>query len=176
MVRTTFFKILLTAAVFAVVAWIWRISPRPAANGRIPAPELALPLTPNGPPMPISAFKGRVVLLDFWATWCAPCRVSIPEVEAVYKRHHGEGLEVVGISQDHSETRGQIPAAATALGITYPLVVSDDIPDINDHYGADSLPTMVFIDRQGNIADVVTGYHPAAELDAKITALLAERP
>ena len=174
--RNTFVKILVTAAVFAVVAWIWRISPRPAANGRIPAPELALPLTPNGPPTPISAFKGRVVILDFWATWCGPCRISIPELEAVYKKHQAEGLEVVGLSQDHSETRGQIPAAAAALGITYPLVVTDDIPDSNEHYGVDSLPTMVFIDRQGNIAGVVTGYHPAAELEAQVTELLAEKP
>ena len=174
MYRTTFFKILLSAAVFATVAWVWSISPRPAANGRIPAQELALPLTPSGPPMPLSAFKGRVVVLDFWATWCAPCRLSIPALEAVYKKHRAEGLEVIGISRDHPETRGQIPGVAAQLGITYPLAVADDIPDINDNYSTDSLPTMILIDRQGNIADVQSGYHAPAELEAKITSLLAE--
>lgn len=176
MYKSLFIKILLTAAVFTMVAWVWKISPRPAATGRIPAAALSLPLTPNGPPMPISALKGHVILLDFWATWCGPCRMSIPALEAAYKKHQGEGLEVIGISRDHSETRGQIPAAAAQLGITYPLVVADDVPDINDNYGTDSLPTMILIDRQGNIADVQSGYHNPAQLEAKITSLLAERP
>ena len=178
MIQARFFKILPVlagTALIALVAWVGSISPRPASHGRIPAPELALPLQKNGPPMPLSAFKGKVVLLDFWATWCGPCRMSIPDIEAVYKKYRAQGLEVVGISHDHAETRGQIPAAAAALGITYPLVVADDIPDINDHYSTDSLPTLLIIDRQGNIADAQQGYHNPAELEAKVAALLKER-
>ncbi len=169
-------KILCGALAFALLAWVWNISPRAAANGRIPAPALVLPMQVNGPPMPLSAFKGRVVILDFWATWCGPCRASIPALEAVYKKYRSQGLEVVGISRDHSETRGQIPAMAKTLGITYPLVVADDVPDINDNYGTDSLPTMIMIDRQGNVADAKSGLHSPEELEAKVRGLLAEAP
>ena len=168
-------KIFLAMVAVALLAWIWTISPRPATKGgRIPAPELALPLQPNGPPVPLSAFKGKVVILDFWATWCGPCRMSIPALEAVYKKYRADGLEVVGVSHDHAETRGQIPAAAQALGITYPLVVADDIPDINENYGVAGLPTLMLIDRHGRVADVEMGYHAPAELEAKVVALLRE--
>ena len=177
MLQARFIKVFLGVAGVAMLLWIWSISPRPTTAGsRLPAPELALPMQPNGPPTPLSSLKGKVVLLDFWATWCGPCRMSIPDLEAVYKKYRAQGLEVVGVSRDHAETRGQIPAAAQALGITYPLVVSDDIPDINENYNVDSLPTLIMIDRQGNIAGVQTGYHAPGDLEAKVITLLKEQP
>ena len=177
MLRAQFIKIMLAGLAVALIVMVWRVAPPSAAPGtRRPAPDIALPMEINGPPVPLSALRGNVVVLDFWATWCAPCRMSMPDLEALYKKYGKQGLKVVGVSRDHSESRGQIPAVLQQLQITYPIVVADDVANINEHYGVDSLPTLLVIDRRGEVAFVQTGYHAPQELESQIVALLQESP
>ena len=106
----------------------------PGAASDRPAPDAPLQLDPNGPPISISALRGKVVVLDFWATWCGPCRMSMPELEKLYEKYHSKGLEVVGVSADDPSTQAQIPAVKQALGITYPTVIGLKTPDLLKNY------------------------------------------
>ena len=146
------------------------------ADGTKAAPEIALPLKKGAAPVALSAWKGKVVILDFWATWCGPCRGSIPEIERVYKKYHAKGLEVVGISIDETSTAADIPAAVKELGMTYPVVLGSDIPDLRTKYEFTSIPQMFIIDRKGHISEAVAGWDPSgSSLDAKVEALLNEK-
>ncbi len=139
------------------------------------APEIALPLKKGAAPVALSAWKGKVVILDFWATWCAPCRASIPEIERIYKKYHEKGLEVVGISVDEPGTAAGIPAAVAELGMTYPVVLYTDIPDVRTKYDFNGIPQLYLIDKKGNISDSISGLDESGSLDAKVEALLNEK-
>ncbi len=138
------------------------------------APELTLPLTKGAAPVALSHWKGKVVLIDFWATWCDPCRKSIPEIERIYTKYHAKGLEVVGIAVDETNTAAQVPAAVQNLGMTYPVVLYSDIPEVRTKYVFDGIPQLYLIDKQGNISQSLSGFDPGGNLDAKVEALLNE--
>ena len=124
----------------------------------------------DGKNMRLSDLRGKAVLLNFWATWCGPCREAIPDLEKVYKKYHSQGLEVVGISVDH--TADPVPAVVAELGMTYPVVQSEDIPDIRSKYQFNSIPQAYVIDKQGKVAASITG--AANDLEEQVKPLLAE--
>ncbi len=145
--------------------------PQAAESGkRQPAPELSLPLEPGKPAVLLSSLKGKVVLLDFWATWCGPCRESIPELEALYKKYHSKGLEVIGISVDN--TPEPVPTAVKELGMTYPVVQATDIPDVRSKFQFNSIPQLYVIDKQGRVATAING--AGGDFEGQITPFLAE--
>lgn len=139
---------------------------------RDPAPALLLPITPGKPGVSLSSMKGKVVVLDFWATWCGPCRQAIPDLEAVYKKYHSAGLEVIGISVD--ETPAPVPAAVRDLKMTYPVVMAMDIPDLRGKFEFQGIPQMYVVDKQGRIARSLPGYDPTRDIEAEIAPLLKE--
>ena len=103
----------------------------------------------KGNTVKLSDFKGKVVIVDFWATWCPPCRAEIPNFIALQDKYGKQGLVVVGISVD----QGGAPAVASFAGknkINYPLVLADD--KVAEQYGVtEGIPTTFVIDRKGNI-------------------------
>jgi thiol-disulfide isomerase/thioredoxin len=123
-------------------------------------------------PASLAALRGHVVLLDFWATWCAPCRVSIPKLEALQARYGAQGLSVVGIS---TEEPADVALFAQRMAMHYG-VGADPHGATTRAYGVFSLPTLVVIDKAGKVRDVSVGYDPnaSASLDATVKALLAE--
>jgi cytochrome c biogenesis protein CcmG/thiol:disulfide interchange protein DsbE len=139
---------------------------------RAEAPELSLPLEPGKPSVTLASLKGKVVILDFWATWCGPCRESIPELEKLYTKYHAQGLEVVGVSVDDSAD--VLPAAIKALGMTYPVVLANNVPDIRNKFKFESIPQMFVVDKQGRQAANYEGFDPTLDLEAAIKPLLAE--
>lgn len=118
----------------------------------------------NGKALSISQFKGKVVLLDFWATWCVPCVMEIPGIVAAYDKHHQDGLEVIGVSFD--DDLKQLRSFTAKKGMTWPQFFDADMakrfaesgdPQVHFEnrlgrkYGVDKLPTTILVDRAGNI-------------------------
>ncbi|HEX8793180.1 MAG TPA: redoxin domain-containing protein [Polyangiaceae bacterium] len=123
-------------------------------------------------PQSISSLRGRVVLLDFWATWCAPCRVVIPKLDDLQSRYGAQGLIVLGVSTEETQ---DVALFAHRMAMHYG-VASDRHGQTSRTYGVVSLPTLVVIDKRGVVRDVSVGYDPMgdARLDAMVRSLLAE--
>ena len=151
--------------------------PGTAAGTNTPAPDAPLSLTENAPPVQISSLHGKVVVLDFWATWCGPCRQSMPELEKLYQKYKAQGVIVVGVSADEASSQEQIPQVKQALGITYPTVIGMKTPELLKSYDSGSLPTLYVIDKRGNVRYNEAGFDPGRGLskaDALVGALLKE--
>jgi|GEM_PF-627437 len=114
--------------------------------------------------------RGKVLLIDFWATWCPPCMAEIPNVKSVHERYHQQGFEIIGVSAD--ETRADLERVVKAKGLTWPQHFegrSGEVPNLR-RYGVQHFPSMWLVDKQGIIRDV-TG---AVALNEKVAKLLAE--
>jgi cytochrome c biogenesis protein CcmG, thiol:disulfide interchange protein DsbE len=126
------------------------------------APGFRLPdLT--GKMVSLESYRGEVVLLDFWATWCPPCRMSIPELIRL-QAHYGEkGFTVLGVSMDDPNQFSDryLDAFREKNGINYPILRADDHV-IRDYFKGESpaIPTMFTIDREGKIRDKIVGFKP----------------
>ncbi len=118
--------------------------PRPAM---FPAPDFTLP-TLSGAPIRLSELRGKVVLLNFWATWCVPCRLEIPALETLYQRHKDAGLAVLTINLDTLSTAG-VEAFVQEVRVTFPVAL-DPSWSIARAYRVLGLPTTYLIDRAGN--------------------------
>jgi len=170
-------RLMIAGAIVLGVALMLRlmtIRPDTGSNASSPAPNIALPLKKGEPPVRLSQLRGQVVLLDFWATWCGPCRQSIPELVNLQAKFGKEGLKVIGISVDEENTRDRVPSMIEELGINYPVVLYPEVPDILDKYPFESLPTLFVIDKKGNVRGKVTGYNPNSHLEPYIVTLLEE--
>lgn len=142
----------------------------PAAKRRL-APDFSLPGA-DGHAVRLSAFQGRVVLLNFWATWCGGCNVEIPWFLDFEKRWSAAGLRVVGVSFDEDGWKVVRPFLS-AKKIDYPVVVAG--PELGASYGGvDALPVTMVLDREGRIAAEHTGLAARGWYAAQIAAALAE--
>jgi thiol-disulfide isomerase/thioredoxin len=125
-------------------------------------------------PPSVAAVRGRVVLLDFWATWCAPCRVVMPKLAALQARYGAQGLSVLGVSAEETQ---DVALFAQRTSPRYAIGV-DKHAETTRSYGVISLPTLVVIDKRGVVRDVSIGYDPMEDtrLEATVRTLLAEAP
>ncbi len=134
--------------------------------------------TTAGRPFSLRSLRGHVVLMDFWATWCGPCRMATPTLEGLQRKYAGRGLRVVGVSVDDPTTVAQVPAFAKQMHVTYTLVASP-AQDIKaaQRYNAGSIPTQFLIDKKGVIRWAQAGFSPSEgpELSALIQKLLTEK-
>lgn len=123
-------------------------------------------------PSSVNQLRGRVVLLDFWATWCGPCRVLAPKLSALQARYGAQGLRVVGLTTDPAESAA---TAAERLGIRYSIGV-DGTAETSRAYDISALPTVFVIDKRGVVRDLVVGYDPSrdAQIEGLVKELLAE--
>ena len=119
----------------------------------------------------LSKHAGKVILLDFWATWCAPCRIEIPGFIKLYDALESEGLSVIGISVNDSVEA--IRRFASEFQMDYPVLVGDGRDDVKAAFGPMvGFPTTVIITREGLICHHHTGFTPAPVFEAEIRALL----
>jgi peroxiredoxin len=125
-----------------------------------------------GTPVRLSEFRGRVVLLSFWATWCVPCRTEIPWFMGFQERYRNRGLAALGVSLDEDGWKSVKPYIA-GMKVNYPVMVANG--DIASRYGGlASLPVTLIIDKAGRIAVTHVGLCPKSEYEAAINAMLAE--
>lgn len=122
-----------------------------AGCGSAPAPPAApafagAPVN-GGSAASLLALRGRVVMLNFWATWCIPCRAEVPDLEHEYRAHQAEGVVVIGA--DYQEPREQVLPFLEEIGVTYPVLL--DSGTIHDAYGVHGLPETFVISRGGRI-------------------------
>jgi peroxiredoxin len=133
--------------------------------------------TVDGHPFTSKDLKGHVAVLDFWATWCGPCRMAIPALQDIQTNYSSKGVQVVGVSMD-TDTAKYVKPYAARMNMTYPLLVN---PDRNiaaaQLYDAGSLPSVYVIDKHGKVRWSVSGYFPGEEdvLTHLIDRLLKER-
>jgi thiol-disulfide isomerase/thioredoxin len=134
------------------------------------APSLKLPLVGGGE-MDLASYKGHPVILNFWATWCDPCRAEMPVFERAQQQYRDEGLVVLGV--DFQEQDPEIVAFLGQIGVTFPSVV-DRTGEVTRQWRATGLPTTFLIDRQGVIQDVRVGAFTDEMLDGKLKKLVAQ--
>jgi thiol-disulfide isomerase/thioredoxin len=138
----------------------------------MPAPAWTGIEPTGGAPASLISLRGRVVVIDFWATWCGPCRDVAPELSALQARYGAQGLSVVGITTDTAE------AAMTykeRVEMRYPVEI-DPRGETSRAYGVSALPTLFVVDKRGVVRDVGVGFEPSqsVRLEALVKTLLAE--
>jgi thiol-disulfide isomerase/thioredoxin len=141
------------------------------------APDFALALVANASPLGdgeptlrLHDLRGRAVLLDFWATWCEPCRMQAPIVDQLARRWRDRGVVVVGVDTD-APGEGDPRSFALARGLSYPIV-HDRVGVASRAYEVEELPTLVVVSRTGKIVAVRTGVTDDAELERLIREAL----
>lgn len=115
-------------------------------------------------------FKGKVVVLDFWATWCPPCRAEIPGYVDLYKKYGKDRLAIIGVSLDEAGPK-VVQQFVTKFGVNYPIVMGDDAVQ-SAFGGMEAIPTTFLIDQNGRIRDKKVGAEPTESYEKKIAALL----
>lgn len=125
----------------------------------------------DGEDITLSELKGTVVLVDFWATWCPPCRKSIPVFIKLYNKYHERGFTVLGISREDKSTLEKYRKEA---GIPYSILI--DNKNISKTYEVEAIPTIIFFDKNGQVRKTQVGFAPELEagFEILIDSLLSE--
>ena len=153
-------------------------APKAVASG--PAAKITLPMLGPAPAWSLKdvagrtvssdQFKDKVVVVDFWATWCGPCRVEIPGYIELQKKYGKDGFAVIGVSLDQAGP-GVVKEFVEKSGVNYQMVMGDDAV-VAAFGGMEAIPTTFLIDRAGQVRDRKFGVEPAADYEKKVIALL----
>jgi len=166
--------ITILGGVFSIV-WMQSAKYEPLVVGK-PAPDFSLSDL-NGKFYRLSDFRGKVVFLNFWATWCKPCREEMPSMEVLYKNFEKDGLVVLAVSIDRVTTTKDIPPFVKGMNLTFPVLI-DSWGQTDKPYKRMGVPETFIIDQQGVIREIVIGPRDWTRLDSLpvITKLLNVTP
>jgi cytochrome c biogenesis protein CcmG/thiol:disulfide interchange protein DsbE len=161
------------AVIIGAISVYYNMNPTPAqsaasaAEGKGTAPQFSL-TDVHGNQVSLAQYRGKVVILDFWAPWCPPCRKEIPDFISLQRQYASQGLQVIGIGLDE-------PANVTSFvqqnGFNYPVAVGDDAT-ANLYGGVSGLPTTFIIDRNGTIRNRFEGFTDRSVFEQEIRKLL----
>lgn len=146
------------------------------ANAAVPegeAPDFTLP-TIEGKNMRLQEHKGRVVLLNFWATWCGACRKELPQLNLLHTKYRASGLVVLGVNVDTDAK--QAGKLAAKLGVTFPVLIDTAEKEVSKLYDLNAMPATFLIDREGQLRYLHRGYVSGYEVtyDQQIRELLKQ--
>jgi cytochrome c biogenesis protein CcmG/thiol:disulfide interchange protein DsbE len=133
------------------------------------APDFALKSI-EGKTVKLSDYKGKVVIIDFWATWCPPCRKGIPDLISIQKDFKDD-LVIIGISLDGEKTIKDVPGFVKSYGINYPIVYGDE-KVVAAYGGIEGIPTAFIVDKEGYVVDQHVGLVPIETYVNKIKELI----
>jgi thiol-disulfide isomerase/thioredoxin len=128
---------------------------------------------PFGTPQSLSSLKGRIVILNFWATYCIPCRKEMPDLAAIQNEYAALGVQVVGASTEEVEDRAKVLQFVKETKVNFPIWMGATVADMIRFGLGGALPGTVVIGRDGRIAKVISGVVDQAELKKQIDAMLA---
>jgi thiol-disulfide isomerase/thioredoxin len=149
-----------TMAFAAPVTILWQ---------EVKAPQFAL-RDLNGRIVRLSDYTGKVVLINFWATWCPPCRAEMPDLVRLQREHGKEGLQIIGITYP-PERRARVRRFARGLKVNYPIILGTR--EIKARFSSDeTLPLTIVINRDGKVIEIISGILLREEFDEKIKPLL----
>jgi len=144
--------------------------PQPLKGKAAPAFTL---VTLEGKKVSLSDYKGRPVLVNFWATWCAPCKLEMPWFEEFRAKYKGQGFEILGIAEDDAG-KDEIAKAAKKLNVSYPILLTDG--KVAPAYGGvDYLPQSFYVGRNGVVEKETSGLGSKDEVEANIKMLIGEQ-
>ncbi len=141
------------------------------SNGKM-APDFALTST-DGKTIRLSDFRGKVVVLDFWATWCPPCKAEIPDFIRLYSQYKNDGFQMLGVSLDQGGLSDVKPFMKD-YGINYPIMMGDN-QVVAAYGGIRGIPTTFVIDKKGYVRAAFEGYRPASVFENLIQQLTKEQ-
>jgi peroxiredoxin len=136
------------------------------------APEFSL-RTVDGKKVSLADYKGKAVLINFWATWCAPCKIEMPWLVSLRTQYAPQGFEILGVNEDDAGTpRAKLAKFGQEQGLNYPLLLGDDAMS-RKYGGVEFLPTSYFVGRDGKIIAETAGLVSKSEVEASIKKALA---
>lgn len=146
-------------------------SPASVLQAQTKAPELKLKDL-NGRTVRLSDYRGKVVLINFWATWCPPCRAEMPDLIKIQREHRKDGLQIIGITYP-PERKTRVRRFASSLKVNYPIALGTR--EIKDRFSSDeTLPLTVVINRDGKVTEIISGILLRQEFEEKIKPLLTK--
>lgn len=159
------------AAIIAtlLVALSWQVFGLVLGQGEKPAPKLELKDV-EGRALSLSDYKGRVVLLNFWATWCAPCRAEMPDLVKWQREYKGKGLQVIGVTYPPEEL-AEVREFIKSIKVNYPVALGEEQTKALFDEG-ETLPVTVVIDKKGMVREVIQGIIFQEEFEQKVKPLL----
>jgi thiol-disulfide isomerase/thioredoxin len=154
-----------------VFALLLTFSPASVLQEEKIAPELKL-RDLDGRTVRLSDYQGKVVLINFWATWCPPCRAEMPDLIKLQREYAKDGLQIIGITYP-PEQKARVRRFARRLKVNYPIVLGTR--DIKAQFSSDeTLPLTVVINRDGKVSEIISGILLPQEFDEKIKPLLTK--
>jgi thiol-disulfide isomerase/thioredoxin len=131
------------------------------------APDFTMNLLSSGDPIAVGDLRGKTVMINFWATWCPPCRYEMPWLEAVYAKYGGDNFELLAVDAGEKVPADQVDARVRQfvdrMGLTFPVLMGDNTYDVQRAYGVYGLPATFILDGEGKVVAQHGGMYPSAE-------------
>ena len=157
----------LLGTLFAAI--VIAFSPAKVLQPEVKAPQFVL-RDVNGRTVRLSDYRGKVVLINFWATWCPPCRAEMPDLVRLQREHAKQGLQIIGITYP-PEKKNRVLRFARSVKVNYPIILGTR--QIKARFSSEeTLPLTVVINRDGKVSDIISGILLRQEFDEKIKPLL----